>query len=149
MPKQLTPLDYALRYLQRQPKTSQEVRLKLFEKGVDEEKIDATIVTLGEMWLVDDRVFTEMYLSSEVMRKGKAVYLIRQKLMQRGIAKDIIDELIQQYEKDITKGMQDAIIAFVQKNKEKWDVLDMMQKLQRKGYSYDTIKQALEHIAEQ
>lgn len=149
MPKQLSPVDYALRHLQRQPKTYQEVRLKLFERRYDEADIESALQKLGSMWLVDDTLFLDLYMQSEVIKKGKPVYLARKKLTQRGIDKNQFDAYMQKYEEEIETGMKEAIKLYITQKKEKMDILDMMQKLQRKWYNYDLVKAAIQEMSEE
>ena len=75
--------DYALHYINRYPKTEQELRVKLLTKHYDEEDIAKTMARLKKMKWVDDAQFTRLYFQSEGVKKGKPAYLVKQKLLHK------------------------------------------------------------------
>ena len=75
--------DYALKYINRYPKTEEELRVKLLTKHYSEEEIDNTISWLKHMKWVDDEQFARLYFQSESVKKGKPPYLVKQKLLQK------------------------------------------------------------------
>jgi SOS response regulatory protein OraA/RecX len=56
---------------------------------------------LKEHRFIDDKMFGQMYINSEVIKKGKPLILITRKLELRGVPKDIIKELVQENQEDI------------------------------------------------
>lgn len=93
---------------------------------------------------LDDRVYAESYLHSEVVRKGKPLLLIRQKLLMKGIDKQLLTELIDSLEADLSEG-QDAKIAkeIVRlRAKGKTDP-EIVQTLSRKGFAYAQVMKVI------
>jgi len=75
--------DYALKYINRYPKTEEELRVKLLTKHYPEDEIDDTIARLKKMNRVNDEQFARLYFQSESVKKGKPPYLVKQKLIQK------------------------------------------------------------------
>jgi regulatory protein len=126
-------MEYAVYYISRFPKTAYELRLKLLEKGYYEREADETIKRLKSQDYINDKKFADMYLQSEVIRKGKPLWTITSKLKQKGVAGHIIHELVQTYEGDIQEGVIAGIRKQIGKYKEKGvEGFDIAQKLVRK-----------------
>lgn len=94
-------MEYALSYLSRYPKTEQEMRILLYRKGYTTEQIKATMETLKKNNFIDDEHYATSYLYSEIIKNGKPVFLIKQKLLQRGIDKGLLDQLIEKQKQEI------------------------------------------------
>ncbi|MDR0369831.1 MAG: recombination regulator RecX [Candidatus Peribacteria bacterium] len=76
-------MEYAMSYLSRYPKTEQEMKILLYKKGYDSETIQKTMSVLRQNNFINDEKFAESYFYSEVIKKGKPVFVIKQKLLQR------------------------------------------------------------------
>lgn len=111
--------DYALKYIHTYPKTEQELRVKLLTKRYDEEDIDKTIAWLKKMSWVDDNQFARLYFQSESVKKGKPPYLVKQKLLQKGVDKQIVEKIYRQLENEIDEGIIERIKKEVEKLKKK------------------------------
>jgi len=132
---------YTLNYISRYPKTEKELRIKLLEKWFISKEIENTVDFMKYKWYVDDRNFASMYLNSEVVRKGKPLFMVQQKLFQKWIDKEITDELKKEYEEDLKTGMKEKISNEIRKMKQKdMDWFDIIQKLMRRWYHIDMIK---------
>ena len=53
----------------------------------------------------DDRVFTESYIRSELVNKWKPIIVVRNKLFQKWVDKNLINEILKEYEEDISAGI--------------------------------------------
>jgi regulatory protein len=150
--------DRAVNYLTRAPKTVFQIRRYLndlrfkkkgnwFDEGVDinfDEIFDEIIEKLEELLLLDDESYARMFIESRIKNKPRGKFVLISELMSKGVNKDIAnkvcDELIED-EYDILKR------AFYKKYKSyKLDIADRKKVayLQRKGFSYDLIKQFIE-----
>lgn len=140
----LSCLDYAMSYLSKYPKTLQEIRILLYRKGYTSEQISATLETLSKNNFINDNKFAESYLYSEVVKKGKPVFLIKQKLLQKGIDKKLIEELIDKMKPEINQGILAQIDKELTNYKKKGiDGFEAIQKLIRKGYRIQDIKDSI------
>lgn len=136
--------DYALHYINRYPKTEQELRVKLLTKHYDEEDIDKTMAWLKKMKRVDDNQFARLYFQSESVKKGKPPYLVKQKLLQKWVDKALIDRTMKQMDSEIGEGIIQRIQKEIEKLKKKgMDGFDIVTKIAQKGYKIGDIKQAL------
>lgn len=125
--------DYALHYIHRYPKTEQELKVKLLTKHYNEDEVDATIAWLKQMKWVDDVQFTNLYFQSESVKKGKPPYLVKQKLLQKGVDKKIVEKVFGQLEEEIDEGIIQRIQKEVQKLKKKGlDGFDIITKISQK-----------------
>lgn len=144
MPQKKPCIDYAYYYLSRFPKTEKELRAKLYEKGYTDVEVESAMELLIRDGYVDDEQFARMYLESEVIKKGKPLWTIRGKLLQKGIDNRLLEWLIAEYEDDIADGTLTGILKEIDKLKARGlDGFDIAQKLIRKGYKIQQIKKAL------
>ena len=62
-------LEYAIHYLSRYPKTTREMEIQLLKKGYSTEEVQKTIKWLQRRRYLDDKLWAEAYLRSEVAKK--------------------------------------------------------------------------------
>jgi SOS response regulatory protein OraA/RecX len=103
------------------------------------------MVYLKEKWFADDRVFIESYVRSELVNKWKPILNIRAKLHQKWADKDLVVEILKDYEDDISSGVAKKIRKQIDSYKNKWvEWFDIIHKLMRKWYNLDDIKAVIE-----
>lgn len=139
-----TCLDYALHYISRYPKTEKELKVQLMQKWYFSDDIQKTMDFLKEKNFLNDRMFIESYVRSELMNKGKPPIAIIKKLQEKGADKHLIMEVMKEYEEDINTWVKERIkkeIASYKKRGEEW--FDIIQKLMRKGYRLGDIKDVI------
>jgi len=141
-----TCLDYALKYIYRYPKTEKELRIQLYTKGYSTNEIDGTMVEFKKKNYVNDTMFAESYIRSEVVNKWKPAIRIIQKLQQKWVPQDIIREVLKKYDNEMGEGTLQKIKKEIEAYKRK-DVegFDIIQKLMRKGYKLQDIKRVIEN----
>lgn len=138
--------DYALKYIYRYPKTEKELKIQLYTKWYNTSDIDRTITELKKKNYVNDEMFTESYIRSEVVNKGKPSIRIVSKLYQKGVPQEIVRAVLKKYENEIVDGVHEKIkkeIAAYKKKDVDW--FDIIQKLMRKWYKLDDIKKVIEN----
>lgn len=140
--------DIALHYIAYKMRTEQEVRKKLFEKEYTEYIIERVIHFLIEYHYIDDMKYCKSYIKQRLQCNPKGVYVLKMELKQRGIKQSIIDKAIENSDVD---ELNDAI-KLLQKKCLYLDDIDEKNKkrlfafLQRRGYSYDIIKEAFAYV---
>lgn len=140
---------YALDYIYRYPKTEQELKIKLLQKWYLERDVDNTIEYLHWKWYVDDEKFTESYINWEAINKGKPIFRVKKKLMEKWISKDIINKVCREYEEEIYQGNARKIEKEIENYKRKWiQGFDIIQKLMAKWYNLSDIKKVIKDNAE-
>ncbi len=141
----------ALKFLSYRPRSEKEVRDKLLKVKVPEDLINKIIKKLKDYKFLDDLEFAKIFTRERSLLKLKPARVIKFELKQKGISKDIIEEVFtgsKEEEKDLEKAKE-----IIQKKIERYKGLDsfkIREKLSRflvsKGFDYDTIKEAIDEI---
>jgi len=133
-----------MHYLYRYPKTEKEMRTQLMKKNYFLEEIDDAMKTLKAKKYIDDRQFAELYLNSEVVKKGKALALMQQKLLFKWVDKELLKEVIVELEDEIHEGTIIRIIKEIDKLAARdTEPVSIIHKLMAKTYRLEDIKKAL------
>jgi len=138
--------DYALKYIYRYPKTEKELKIQLYTKWYNTKDIERAIVELKKKNYVNDEMFAESYIRSEVVNKGKPAIRIIQKLYHKWVPQEIVRDILKKYENEMGEGIHDKIRKEIAAYKKKEvDGFDIIQKLMRKWYKLDDIKRVIEN----
>ncbi len=143
--------DIALHYIGYKMRTEAEVRKKLLEKEFTEEIIARVIDFLIAYHYVDDIQYCKSYVKQRLNCNPRGSYLLKMELKQKGIKESIICKTLEQAN---INEMDDAI-RLLEKKCARLDTIDEKEKkrlfgfLQRRGYSYDIIKEAFSYILKQ
>lgn len=133
--------EYAIDVLNKYPKTEKELRIKMYQHGYESEMVMRTLEKLKAENFLNDEIFAESYINSEVIRKGKPLLAIMQKLEMKGIDRKILIELREKFAEDIQEGIASRIQKEINQYKKKGvDGFEIIQKLMRKGYRLADIK---------
>ena len=142
-------IDYAIWYLSRYPKTEQEMRIILYKKWYDSEDVLHCLDVLKKNDFINDEKFVDSYLYSEVSKKWRPLFIIRQKLLQRWIDKSLLLTKISEVQDELTEWMRKKIRKELDIYKNKWvDGFDSIQKLMRRWYQLVDIKAVIKQWAE-
>lgn len=136
--------EYAIWVIGKYPKTEKELRIKMYQQGYDSETVWRTLEKLKKDNFVNDELFAESYINSEVIRKGRPLIVITQKLEMRGIEKDIISSVVRNAWEEIENWILQWIEKEINQYKKKGvDWFDIIQKLMRKWYRLWDIKKVI------
>ena len=136
--------EYAIWVIGKYPKTEKELRIKMYQQWYDSETVTRTLEKLKQDNFVNDELFAESYINSEVIRKGRPLIVITQKLEMRGIDKSIISKVVHDAWDDIDNWILQWIEKEIKQYKKKWvDGFDIIQKLMRKWYRLGDIKRVI------
>ena len=105
--------EYAIWVIGKYPKTEKELRIKMYQQGYDSETVSRTLEKLKQDNFVNDELFAESYINSEVIRKGRPLIVITQKLEMRGIDKAIITKVVHEAWEDIEDGILQGLIGLI------------------------------------
>lgn len=134
-------VEYAIWYLSRYPKTEQEMRIILFTKWYNSDDVSHCMDVLKKNDFINDEKFVDSFLYSEVCKKWRPLFIIKQKLIQRWIDKWLLMKMISEQQEDLTSWMRSAIRKELDTYKKKWvDGFDSIQKLMRRWYQLADIK---------
>ncbi len=145
VPAKTDVIDYALRYIFRYPKTKKELIIQLRKKKYTESEIEKALRYLKRKWYLNDKQFAKDYIDFHCVRRGKPIIWVKQKLFEKWVDKEIIQEVIEKKIDDINKGIWKKIKKEIEQYKAKGlDWLEILEKLTRKGYTYNQIKKVID-----
>ncbi len=143
--------DAALNYISYQMRTAEEVYRKLKDLEYDELLIERVQEFLSKYHYVDDFKYAIAYIKGRKKSNPKSRYGLQFELRQRGIKEDVIEQALEQEPVD---ELEDAVLL-LQKKVRNLDNIDEKETkrlsafLQRRGYSYGIIKEAIKKAKEQ
>ena len=130
----------AMHILERTDKTEAQLRRKLEESEYPKEAVESAIAYVTSYGYLDDRRYAEHYIEWKKQGKGKA--RLKMKLVQKGISREIIEEVLESTDFGETREMIRQIIL----KKRKTDIpMNEKEKqrlygfLMRKGFSSSDI----------
>jgi regulatory protein len=132
--------------LARRPLSEKGLLRKLKEKEFSEDSAQYAAERMKVLGALDDRTYAEMIVRS-YRAKGCGKLRIRQELEHRGIAREQAQDVLEDFEPD-----WDAMLSLLEK-KLHGDISDRTKNdkacaaLQRKGFSFSQIRQAMERYA--
>jgi len=153
-------LNKALKFLSFRPRSEQEVRvyllrrgkLKDIEKSESEKKeyeksIDEVILKLRGFSYLDDKEFASWWLDQRTKYKLSGGYLIKSELIQKGVDKEIIKEILDglDEEKMALEVAKKKTISYKRLNKEELRI-KLGQFLARRGFNWSTIKKVVDTL---
>jgi regulatory protein len=89
-------LAAAARFLEARSRSIVEVRRRLTGAGYQKALVDGAIERLLELGMLDDRAFAEAWIASRDRARPRGERVLRQELLQKGIDRSLIDELLEE-----------------------------------------------------
>jgi len=87
-------LDAATRYLSYRPRSEQELKERLGQRGFDRVSVAAVLERLKERGLIDDRAFAQFWKDNREAFSPRSQGMTRLELRRKGVAGNIIDEIV-------------------------------------------------------
>lgn len=132
----------AIRYIGYRPRSTAEVRTHLRQKGFADTAVAQACERLQEVGLLDDAAFAHYWVEQRETFKPRSQMALRQELQQKGVSREIIESVL------TTVDETDTARQAAQKQVARWQRLPeaefkqtLSSYLQRRGFSYDLIKQ--------
>ena len=162
-------LNRVLRFLSFRPRSEKEIRDYLIKKiknpsnsvyrqkskiKTDEKIIESIISKLKEQKFINDTEFAQWWIEQRTKVKPRASRLIKFELKQKGIAKELIDEVFKDKDfetvSDFDKAIKLAQKRMVRlKNETPKKVYEKLGRfLASKGFDYDIIKKVIDQVLE-
>ncbi|ADR18017.1 regulatory protein RecX [Calditerrivibrio nitroreducens] len=135
-------LKYALRLLSKKDYFESEIRNKLVKKFEDNDGVEEVIKKLKDLKYIDDNRVSEQFIKSQ-LRKGYGQYLIKKKLMEKGVVISISE--IGAYlseEEDLKRKIAEKLHKYHN------DYEKTVAYFYRKGYPYSLIKRLISEVIE-
>ncbi|MDH5695396.1 MAG: RecX family transcriptional regulator [Dehalococcoidia bacterium] len=93
-------LNAAIHYLSYRPRSEAELRKRLHRRGFDGDNVEAVIAKLREQGLVDDLAFAQFWKDNRESFSPRSQRLTRLELRQKGVASNIIDQVVADVDDD-------------------------------------------------
>lgn len=131
--------------------SEREIRQKLSRK-YDEKSVDTAVEKLLDLGLVNDRRYAELLTRELFERKKYGKNRVRSELFRKGIASDIINEVLEEYENENEPDNVQTIVDIIRKkyyNKliDEKSRQKVVAALVRLGYSFSDIRQAMREFS--
>ena len=110
---------------------------KIYEKKLDKEYIDRIIGRLIEKKYLSDFEFAKWYVENRFVKKGVSSKRLKMELMKKGVAAEIIDEVLDSSERND----EEEILKIIAKKRAKYDDEKLTQYLCRQGFSYQLVNE--------
>ncbi len=148
-------LDLATNFLSYRPRSEKEVKEYLakkisskenikFQEARESPQIDQIIQKLKKYKYLNDREFAEWFVASRTSSRPKGIALIKLELKSKGIAQDLINEILFSNVKEI-----DLAKKAIEKRLKRWQNLTTLeykkkfyQYLANRGFGFEIIKEA-------
>jgi len=137
----------ALRYVGYRPRTEAEIRRYLVKRKVAEEDIEAVLIRLRDLKMVDDTAFARAWVEDRVLFRPRGRRALRAEMRQKGLAEDTIDQTLE--------NIDEAALAYQAacKGARRYRNLDwsafrqkMSAYLARRGFPYEIVREAVQRV---
>ena len=113
-------------------------------KDYSDESVEAAVTRCEELGLIDDSRYARRYVADLINIKHLSERGIRQKLREKGIDRDLIDEILAEYELDEAQQIRDIIERkYARSLSDEKTRRRAVSALQRMGFSYADIRSVL------
>jgi regulatory protein len=143
-------LNRTLKFLGFRPRSEKEVRDYLIKKQAPDELREKLITYLIELRFLNDVEFTRWWVEQRTQGQPRSHRVIKMELKQKGIAQDIIEQVLQGTEEPVQDDLESAR-KLVRKKLPRYQMLEKQELYQklggflgRKGFDWETIKRAID-----
>lgn len=116
---------------------------KIYEKKLDKKYINEIVDELKSKGYLDDRKFAEFWVENRFLKKGVSQKRLKMELAKKGVAKEIIEEVLCGRDDDA------EIEKMIAKKRGKYTDEKLVQYLCRQGFSYDLAKTKVAEMNEE
>lgn len=138
----------ALYYISFGQRTCAQVRTYLKKYEIDEASSQKIIDYLTKEKLINDRLYTKTYIEQHTQNGDTGPYLIKQKLIRKGITKELIEEELDGI--DFSVNLEKLANKLVKKHGHRLPIKALEQKIiqsiMNRGFSYRKAQEALSNL---
>ena len=135
----------AIKFVSFRPRSVYELQTHLNRKSYEEDVIDQVVDYLTTLGLLDDVAFANYWVEQRETFRPRSRFALSQELRQKGISREVIDSVLEDVDELA------AARRVVEKSSGRWTELPeqvykekMAGILQRRGFSYEIVREALE-----
>jgi regulatory protein len=143
-------LALCYRYLTIRNRSEKEIRDYLQKKNADPDIIDAIVTRLYDQKFLNDEAFARSWVRSRAMFRPRGKRMLQIELQQKGISKDIIQQVLEEDTEDVpdeftqAKNLIAKRVAKLQDEPRHIIYQKVGAFLARRGYSWDVSKKAID-----
>ncbi|MDP2672345.1 MAG: regulatory protein RecX [Nanoarchaeota archaeon] len=139
-----SPLNYALKLLERRDRSVGEVKKKMKEKEFSGEEVKKTIFFLKEKKFLDDHRFAKNFIRNQLSIKPLGKYQLKMRLKNKFISEEIVESTfddINMNEKKLAQVALDRWIRINQSKEKKYE--KVCRHLLGRGFNWEIVKEIL------
>lgn len=133
----------AFSHLNKYPKTIKQTKEFLRKKWFEDDEIEDAILELQQLKVLDDVLYAKMYLNSELTQKWKPRIVVHQKLYQKWIEVEKINQLFHEHEQEYSKWIHSTLQKLWNQKKKDDSTQKRIQRMMWRGYSYAEVKEVV------
>lgn len=140
-------VDKALAFLTSRPRSIREVRDRLKEKEIPPDTIDAVVARLEGWGYVGDEGFARYWVENRSANQPRGKRLLRQELWRKGVERETVEQVLDELTVDeaaAALGLARKRLGQLRGYDEQTQRRRLAAFLQRRGYDWPTVKQALD-----
>lgn len=142
-------LQKAVQFINHRPRSVEETRRRLKEKGFDDAVIEATLQKLIDQHWLNDLDFSRQWIENRNSFRPRSDRLLSYELRQKGVAEDVIGQALDRYGGDEDDLAYQAGIKKAKQCQQETR-LDFLKKvggyLGRRGFHYGIVKPTVERL---
>lgn len=147
--------DAALKFLSYRQRSEYEIQKKLIDLKFKPDIINQVIDNLKTIKLINDSEFADCFVKTALNKRLISRNLMKKKLLEKRIAKEIINDVLEKYYKDIDESKIVRKLAIKQlkkyqklkaKSTDKEHYIRLAAFLTRRGFSWDIISRVVRSI---
>ena len=120
------------------------LKLKLLQRGFEEEAVETALMRVNELGYINDAEYAQEWVLSRIARHPEGRFLLLSNLIKKGIDRELAQSTIDRLysrEKEL-EGVQKILAKITKRKTITRD--ELYSKLYRKGFSYEIIRAVLE-----
>ncbi len=139
--------DTALRYLDYRPRSEAELRVRLQQRGVDDDAINSVVARLKEQGLVNDEAFARFWKENREAFRPRSRRLTRLELRRKGVENSVIEQVVNTID-DGENAYQSALkkARLLPPDDRRTFQRRLGDYLRRRGFDYEVINQTVARI---
>ncbi len=141
--------EHALRFLSYRPRSAEEVRRALSgsQRQVSSVAVETVIERLERAGLIDDRAFARFWIENREQFAPRSARALRYELRQKGVPDDVIRAALEDVDEEEAayRAGQSKARRYVRADEQTFRS-KLGGYLTRRGFSYDTVRQALDRL---
>jgi regulatory protein len=145
--------ERAIRLLSIRPRSEEELKEKLRQKGAGVRLIEEVVRELKEKDLLDDEKFAYSWVESRMLNKPMGKFLLKRELKAKGVKAEIIERVIaENYQQEDELELAKKLLQRKARRFKDTDDLKTKKRmtdfLLRRGFSYEVVRQAVKGLEE-